>query len=202
MTNEKNEPIACNLSVFTPEERERHLAEGRALHKIARGFMHMDRRLEIYFPPDTGPDRLERWAANELRCCGFLSKAHARNEADRVVLTLEAPGEGARMWSEMFMSGNTTLPSKDPASSAGLSRRGGFWALIVAAGAALACGLPIIGAYLVGREIMPAAWNVSESTYLMLGGGALLGYAGWKFRARFTKRAKGANSQGGGACGC
>ena len=62
-------PIACDLSVFTPEERTEHFARGRRIFAGAR----IDELSNGYaFTLATPSDELEIWMEEEKRCCPFF----------------------------------------------------------------------------------------------------------------------------------
>ena len=91
------EPLVCDMSVFTPAERDRHVQNTRdlltslqAIHKTAEG-------CEFVFPNGSGSiARLAEFIVNEQLCCPFLEFTMKIGPADTPVsLTLTGP-EGTR----------------------------------------------------------------------------------------------------------
>lgn len=198
-------PVACDLTVFSAEERRRHLETGRDLRERVLGFLKIETGARIFFDSTVGVDRLQAWAEAERRCCAFLEGARAFREDDRVVLEFDAPGDGARFWSELFMGmgpesfRTDAAPSRDPLRTSGdKSVRGGLLALLVAGGACLACLMPFAGGYLVARGLLPAGWNLNEGVYLAVGA-ALAGWLGWR---HWRKRGGESKAKSGAGCGC
>ena len=63
------QPIACDLSVFTPQERTEHFARGKRIFAFAR----IDELSDGYaFTWTDARAELETWIDEEKRCCPFF----------------------------------------------------------------------------------------------------------------------------------
>ena len=67
-------PIACDLTVFTPEERSAHLARGRKVFSALERCAEEGDGFTLTFPAASAlKGEVERWIEGEQRCCPFLA---------------------------------------------------------------------------------------------------------------------------------
>jgi len=66
-------PLACNMNVFTPAERESHIQTATQLFQIVRYIQAVERGYEFIFPgtPET-IIKLAEFISKERLCCPFL----------------------------------------------------------------------------------------------------------------------------------
>ena len=90
-------PIACDLTVFTPEERIRHLERTRKVFSaIARLTEEVDGfTLTFHAAPGLG-DEVARWIAGERRCCPFFVFDVTGDRGDGSFALRVAGPEGAK----------------------------------------------------------------------------------------------------------
>ncbi len=104
-----DKPVACDLNVFTPSEREEHGSQflQRVLGK-ARRRVELSDGLALEYASD--PDffvQLAQWTVNERRCCPFFTFELAL-EPDGGALWLKLRGpQGTR---ELLLAGIASLP--------------------------------------------------------------------------------------------
>lgn len=66
-------PLACDMTVFTPSQREQHVQATRELLSAVRGIHETDDGLEFKFINGTGSiAQVAEFIANERLCCPFL----------------------------------------------------------------------------------------------------------------------------------
>ena len=196
--------MACDLTVFTPQERRQHFAEAAALRGLVTGFARKATTTQVYFSGDAPIERVREFMRRESRCCSWIGGFDLKEEPQRVVLQVTAGAEAAAVWISSFLgmpSGGVTGARATVAGGRGeRGWRGMAW---VAATLCLACGLPLLGGLLVARGAMPAFWNLSEGIYLGFGAGFLGLYFGRKFwRERQAARATTDVHSGDGDCAC
>jgi len=71
----ENIPIVCNLNVFTPAERERHIQTTTQLLQSVQNIREVENGYEFIFPNPGSSEILTKMAefiSNERRCCPFL----------------------------------------------------------------------------------------------------------------------------------
>jgi hypothetical protein len=67
-------PFACDLTVFTPEERSEHMARGRKVFSALERCAEEDDGFTLTFTAASAlRDEVEQWVGGELRCCPFLA---------------------------------------------------------------------------------------------------------------------------------
>ena len=90
-------PLACDMNVFTPVERERHLQTTLQLFKTTLGFREALNGFEFDFPATAETfTKLAEFIANERLCCPFLEfTLKVMPESQLVTLILAGP-EGAQ----------------------------------------------------------------------------------------------------------
>ncbi len=80
-------PVACDLSVFGPGERQRHARGSEFLAGACREFQDLPDGYAFRFPDDAATwVELAEWVALERRCCPFLT------------FTLTCEAEGGAVW--------------------------------------------------------------------------------------------------------
>lgn len=185
-----NATLACDLTVFTKEERDAHFAQAGRLRATLTGLAEVGDSTEFYFGPGTDVAALRNFAAQDRRCCGWIQELSVREETDRSVLVLRASREGMASWTNAFL-GISSAP-------AGAQPSGPTWKQLTAMATVmcLACLLPLVGGLLVTKGLVAAAWNVPEGTYLALGAGVFTIYFArrwWKSRTTDGGKAHGCN---------
>ncbi len=84
-------PVACDLGVFTVEERNAHTADTAALLGQVRATRGLDDGWELVFDARAMAD-VSRWFLDERRCCPFLSlRVDLPAAADRIAVRLQGP---------------------------------------------------------------------------------------------------------------
>lgn len=88
----KDCPIACDLTVFTTEERTKHRQLGDSLFaKVARVVEHDDGFTFAFEPDPIVSENVEHWLAMERRCCPFFSFELTRDRAQSLGLRISGP---------------------------------------------------------------------------------------------------------------
>jgi hypothetical protein len=84
-------PVACDLGVFTPGQREAHTADTFMLMKQVRQSRGLDDGWELVFDTTAMAD-VSRWFLDERRCCPFLSlHVDLPSGAERIAVRLQGP---------------------------------------------------------------------------------------------------------------
>ena len=86
-------PLACDINVFTPSERERHVQATRELLSAVRGIHETNDGFEFKFTNGTGSiTQVAEFIANERLCCPFLEFTLKIGPAEQLIsLTLTGP---------------------------------------------------------------------------------------------------------------
>ena len=134
---------------------------------------------------------------DEQRCCRFLSQPEVYRETvsghERITLRVQTSPEGASAWMGTFFALAQATPTN-------VSKRQWLLPTIIAGGLCLSCFLPVIGGLLVARGLMPSSLNISETTYLQIGGVLLAVWFVWKgYRKRIVSNKESVASN---SCGC
>lgn len=198
MTNlSTNEKLACDLTVFTSEERDAHIKQAIRLRKAMIGEEHTDEGFKVYFRSDASPEEILAFALGEQRCCGFLQGANVYretiNEKERIVLSLKTSAEGASAWTGAFFALTPSSEGDKRVHAQGHSGKW-VWPTAIAGAMCMTCVFPMLGAMLVARGLIPSQWNIGEGFYL-LAGGITIGL--WLALKRYRSARK--NTK---ACGC
>jgi hypothetical protein len=86
-------PLICNMGVFSPDQRESHIAATTKLFESVQGVQEVENGYEFTFPNDTGSiSQIAEFIANERLCCPFLNftlKIVSNNEP--ICLSLTGP---------------------------------------------------------------------------------------------------------------
>lgn len=90
-------PIACDMNVFTPDERERHIQNTQSLFRSVLETRDAENGFEFTFPLESGTVlKLADFIANERLCCPFLEFAlSVTPNPEPIRLSLTGP-EGTR----------------------------------------------------------------------------------------------------------
>lgn len=65
-------PLACDMTVFTPAERESHIQNTLQLYQSVRDIRAAENGYEFLFPYTTEVTKLAEFIAKEKMCCPFL----------------------------------------------------------------------------------------------------------------------------------
>ena len=191
-----NERLACDLTVFSAEDRDAHIKQAIKLRKSMIGEEHTNDGFKVYFRPDANPEEILAFALDEQHCCAFLKEADVYretvNDKERIVLSLKTSAEGASAWTGAFFALMSSAEQKG-AHTEGSSGKWA-WPTAIAGVMCMACVLPILGGMLVARGLLPSQWNIGEGFYLLAGGIAI---GLWFALKRYRSTRKKANS-----CGC
>lgn len=67
-------PLACNMGVFTPAQRESHIEATAGLIRAVQSAQEIENGYEFTFPNETNViSRIAEFIANERLCCPFLN---------------------------------------------------------------------------------------------------------------------------------
>jgi hypothetical protein len=90
-------PLACNMNVFTPAERENHIQNTLQLYSAVQEIHEAPNGYEFLFPCDSETiAKLAEFITNERLCCPFLEFDLKLSPNDQPIsLTLTGP-EGTR----------------------------------------------------------------------------------------------------------
>ncbi|NWG07774.1 MAG: hypothetical protein HXY35_13950 [Chloroflexi bacterium] len=65
-------PLACDMTVFTPVERESHIQNTLQLYQSVRDIRAVENGYEFLFPHTTEMTKLAEFISKEKMCCPFL----------------------------------------------------------------------------------------------------------------------------------
>ena len=65
-------PLICNMGVFTPAQREVHIAVTSQLFQTVQDVREAENGFEFTFPSPTSLAKMGEFMANERLCCPFL----------------------------------------------------------------------------------------------------------------------------------
>ena len=88
----QHDAIYCNMTVFTPEERESHIQTTTRLFQTVQGIHEVGNGYEFIFP-NTGSESITAFTefiSKERRCCPFLEftlKIPSKDQSISFVLT-------------------------------------------------------------------------------------------------------------------
>jgi hypothetical protein len=92
-------PIACNMAVFTPEEREKHIHTTIQLFQTVQDIQEAENGYEFIFPRPEGSENIVQFAEfiyNERRCCPFLEFTLKIEPKDNPISLLLTGPEGTK----------------------------------------------------------------------------------------------------------
>ena len=85
-------PLACNMGVFTPTQREAHTLNTRELIQAVRNVHEVESGYEFTFPNESEfISRIAEFVANERLCCPFLRFTLIVGTSEPVSLSLTGP---------------------------------------------------------------------------------------------------------------
>lgn len=65
-------PLACNMGVFTPAQREQHIQTTRQLFQTVQNIQEAENGFEFILPNQSDIIKISEFIVNEKRCCPFL----------------------------------------------------------------------------------------------------------------------------------
>ena len=72
-SNHQTTPIACNMNVFTPAERESHIQTATQLFQTVQRIVDVERGYEFIFSSESATIvKLAEFISKEKLCCPFL----------------------------------------------------------------------------------------------------------------------------------
>ena len=90
-------PLACNMDIFTPTERENHLQSTSALYRSLQNIKETDDGYEFLFPNRSESILgLAEFIANERLCCPFLDFTLTVSPNDTPISLLLTGPEGTK----------------------------------------------------------------------------------------------------------
>ena len=86
-------PLACNMDVFTPDQRNSHIQTTTELIQGVQRVREIENGYEFQFPNETGfISRIAEFISNERLCCPFLEfNLKIRSNDEPVSLSLTGP---------------------------------------------------------------------------------------------------------------
>ncbi len=102
----ESQPIACRLTGVDLQDRRAWIAE--LTRDALRGYERADLTLNLRYALQA-MQRVKEMVSKERACCSFLS-FEIREQADEVLLTIEAPEDAGQVVDTLFAS---FLPSLD-----------------------------------------------------------------------------------------
>lgn len=94
--NMSSTPLACDMNVFTPAERENHIENTLQLYRTVLDIRDAENGFEFIFPNTTELAKLTEFISNERLCCPFLEfTLRIEPNETPISLTLTGP-EGTR----------------------------------------------------------------------------------------------------------
>lgn len=86
-------PLACNMDVFTPEQRNSHIQTTTELIQGVQRVREIENGYEFQFPNETGfISRIAEFISNERLCCPFLEFNLKIRSNDEPVVSLSLTG--------------------------------------------------------------------------------------------------------------
>ncbi len=99
--------VACNLGVFSEQERRAHQDLGRRIFGVSYQLDEQPDGFDIYFKERSLLPKLELWTEQERRCCPFY-RFNLAEEGDTILLSIRGP-QGSK---ELFREGLQTLKNE------------------------------------------------------------------------------------------
>lgn len=114
MLTKKETPIACDLAVFTNEERRSHILRSEKVLDHAKGFLETEEGLELYFDHSLSGEELKEWFSKEHQCCPFLEFKLEKNQNGHTIKIFSSK-EGIDFFRSAFLDRkkrNVGIPTK------------------------------------------------------------------------------------------
>jgi len=89
-------PLACNMGVFTTDQREAHIRTTNQLFQAVQGSLEREGGFEFTFLNDTNIQKIGEFIANEKLCCPFLKFALTVNSNTEPISLLLTGPEGTQ----------------------------------------------------------------------------------------------------------
>jgi hypothetical protein len=89
----KDIPLACNMDVFTPAQRESHIQTTMNLIQAVQSVQGVENGYELRFPNETRfISKIAEFIANERLCCPFLQfSLNVISDQEPISLSLTGP---------------------------------------------------------------------------------------------------------------
>jgi hypothetical protein len=86
-------PLACNMGVFTPAQRESHIQNSTELIQVVQNVQEIENGYEFAFPNETEViSKIAEFISNERLCCPFLRfTLNVNSSHEPVSLSLTGP---------------------------------------------------------------------------------------------------------------
>jgi hypothetical protein len=86
-------PLACNMDVFTPAQRESHIQTTTDLIQAVQGVQEVENGYEFKFPNESGYiTKIAEFISNERLCCPFLRLTlNIVSNSEPISLSLDGP---------------------------------------------------------------------------------------------------------------
>jgi|SRR5688572_3072593 hypothetical protein len=95
--NMKSEtPLACNMDVFTPAQRELHIQTTRQLFQTVQNIQQAENGFEFTLPNGTDLIKIGEFILNERRCCPFLKFTLAIDSDPKPITLLLSGPQGTQ----------------------------------------------------------------------------------------------------------
>ena len=200
----KNETLACDLTVFTQEERDNHIAKAIDLRNAMIGMEQSSSGFKLFFKPTVKESEILAFVQDEQTCCGFVSDAKVFQDKElgikRLVLSVKASPEDAAAWVGSFYSLSGPIKCEELDTKSKSQTRVWKWSAIFAGVMCFACLLPIIGSGLVARGLMTEYLNFGVVFYFILGASVIGLWVSWKAVRHW--KAQNSTEKSSDCCGC
>jgi hypothetical protein len=86
-------PLACNMDVFTPAQRENHIQATLELIRALKGVEELENGYQFIFPSETEfITKIADFISNERLCCSFLEfSLNVSSNSEPISLSLTGP---------------------------------------------------------------------------------------------------------------
>ena len=86
-------PLACNMDVFTPAQRENHIRATLELIRALKGVEELENGYQFLFPSETEfITKIAEFISNERLCCPFLEfSLNVSSNSEPISLSLTGP---------------------------------------------------------------------------------------------------------------
>jgi hypothetical protein len=99
-------PLACNMDVFTPAQRENHIQATLELIRALKGVEKLEKGYQFLFPSETEfITKIAEFISNERLCCPFLEfSLNVSSNSEPISLSLTGP-EGTQKFLHVEFDG-------------------------------------------------------------------------------------------------